>query len=295
MGVVGALVGYLIANVVIFLLILIMEQGIITLDINKEMIKRSLKFSLALIPYLLIYWVLTKGGKFFLERYADLSTVAVYALLVTVGSVIILLVEAVINGVRPFLFEIFARERETDSNAKIDLLTRMIINLPLFAIPVIVLLGNNIWILTSKIAYQEIAIYSSAIALTTYMLVYTKMFYQQLLFVKKSETVTLLSFFVVVFLLSGLYYSVPTYKIWGVLVVTFLTNLLMAILFYFSAQKRLPIRYPTKEIFVFPCLVFALLFGLEYILVYNLGMSRARFGLIQFVLISIVVLSLIHI
>ena len=175
------------------------------------MIKRSLKFSLALIPYLLIYWVLTKGGKFFLERYTDLSTVAVYALLVTVGSVIILLVEAVINGVRPFLFEIFARERETDSNAKIDLLTRMIINLPLFAIPVIVLLGNNIWILTSKIAYQEIAIYSSAIALTTYMLVYTKMFYQQLLFVKKSETVTLLSFFVVVFLVSGLYYSCLLY------------------------------------------------------------------------------------
>ena len=292
MGVVGALIGYLIANAVTFILILFMERGIITLDIDKVMIKKSLKFSLALIPFLLIYWVLTKGGKIVLERYADLSTVAVYALLVTVGSVIILLVEAVINGVRPFLFEIFARAKGSEAREKIDILTRMIINLPLFAIPVIVLLGNNIGILTSKTTYHEVAIYTTSIALATYMLVYGKMFYQQLLFLKRSDTVTLLSFIVVVFLVSGLYYFVPIYKIWGVLFVTFLANALMAILFYVAAQRQLPIRYPLKEIYFFPFLVFVILFLLEYLLVYNMEVSRSAFGIVQFFVLSLLALGL---
>lgn len=290
-GVQGALLGMLIANVITTLCILIIEKGIITLRPDRQMIMTSLKFSAALIPYLLIYWVLTKGGKIVLERYADLSVVAVFALLITISSVIIMVVEAVINGIRPFLFETFAGQEELGDKDRIDLFTKMIINIPLLAIPFIILIGNNMGLITSKASYLEVGSYISLASLVAYLLVYGKLFYQQLIFVKKSVVVTRLSFLVMLLLISCFYLLVPTYKIWGVLISTAIANLLMAILFYFAAQKRLPITYNHQAIFYLPLVFFMCLFGLEWLLVYKMDLSRPIFSLIQFFLLVTVIVT----
>lgn len=290
-GVQGALLGMFIANVVTTVCILFMENDIITLKPNMGMIRTSLKFSMALIPYLLIYWVLTKGGKIVLERYADLSVVAVFALLITISSVVIMVVEAVINGIRPFLFELFAKKEEAGDTDRIDLFTKMIINIPLLAIPFIVLIGNNMGLVTSKLSYLEVGKYISLASLVAFILVYGKLFYQQLIFVKRSEVVTRLSFVVMLLLIVCFYTLVPTYKIWGVLISTALANLLMAILFYFSAQKRLPVHYNSRAIFYIPLFFFICLFTIEWLVVYKLNLSRSVFSVVQFVVLISLVLA----
>ena len=289
-GVFGLVLGNMLGNAIVLLMILNRERDILTLNFDKSMINKSLKFSIALIPYLLIYWVLSKGGKFILEKYADLTIVAVFALLATLANVIVVLVDAVVNAVRPFLFEIFASKSNDSEQGKVALLTKMIVNLPLLMIPLIVLVGSNIWLITSKETYYVIEEYITWLSLTTFILVYGKLFYQQLVFAKRSGVVTILSFLVMVVLVSFFYWLVPTQQIWGVIIATLAANVLMAILFYFAAQHFQPVSYKLWNIVIIPLIFFLLLFGLEYWCIEMMHMSRKSFSILQFVLLPIVVL-----
>jgi len=289
MGVNGALTGMLIANILTTMLVMLMEKNILTFNPDMKMIKIAFKFSLALVPYLLIYWGLTKGGKFILEHNAELSTVGIFAVLMTIAGIVIIVVDAAISGIRPFLFDTFAREEQNADEAKIDLFNSLMILLPLIAIPPIVLVATNIGLVTNKDGYTEIAHYVTLASLVTFILVYGKMFYQQLIFVKRSDLLTTLSFVVLIVLVVGLLSLVPDYKIWGVLVSMLIANIVMAILFYGAAQKRLPVSYKFQKVFLFPFCFFITLFGLEWLCTQQLGLSHAWFGLVQF----IVLLSLI--
>ncbi len=293
LSVLGLVIGNLLGNSFVTLIILYREPNLITWNFDKEMVSKSLRFSLALVPYLLIYWVLTRGGKFVLEKYADLSIVAVFALLLTLANIIIVLVEAVVNAIRPFLFEIFADETQQSlEQGKVSLLTKMIVNVPLLIIPLIVLVGSNIWLITSKPTYHIIQDYITVIALATFMLVYGKLFYQQLVFAKRSGIVTSLSFIVMIVLVGCFYTLVPTLQIWGVIYATLVANILMAILFYFAAQHYQPVKYSFKNIILIPLVFFLFLFGIELVCVESLQLSRSTFGVVQFIIMTVIVLLL---
>jgi len=286
MGVEGAFVGMLVANALTTLLILVVQRNIITFRPDGRMIRKAMQFSIALIPYLIIYWGLTKGGKIVLEHNAELGTVGIFAVLMTIAGIVIIVVEATINAVRPFLFDTFAAERQVEDKDKIGLFTRLMILLPLFGIPALILAATNIGLVTSKESYSEIARYITLASLVTFVLVYSKMFFQQLLFVKRSDVVTRLSFVVLIVMAICLFVFVPTYKIWGVLVAMLLSNIVMAILFYGAAQKRLLVHYNWQQIFLMPILFFALLFGLEWLCLKQLGYSYSIFGVIQFLILT---------
>ena len=291
-GVVGMLLGNFLSCLFIFILILLRERDILTLSFDRDMITRSLRFAMALVPYLAIYWVLTKGGKIFLERYADLPTVALFALMITLASIIILCVEAIINGIRPFLFEIFATDRAEWDEDKVDLLTKMIVNFPLLVIPAVVLVANHIGLITSKAVYQELPTYMNWMCLCTFVLVYAKLFYQQLIFVKRSDLVTVLSFVVMLALFWSFHILVPSLQIWGVIWAMLIGNALMALFFYVAAQRQLPLHYELKSILFIPILFFVCLFLIEHLTISIMGCSRSSFGIIQFVLLISLVIGL---
>ncbi len=295
-GVQGALLGMLLANVVTMGAILLMEKDLLTLRPDRSMIKGSLKFSMALIPYLLISWAIARGGKIVLERFDSLSQVGVFALLITLTNIIVLAAGAVVSGVRPFLFELFADNRTSNSTyddnykARVDYLTKLVIILPLLAVPVIVLVGSNISILTSKDSYLVIGEYVTFACLTIFLLVYAKLFYQQMIFAKRSDIVTRISFAVLLVLLIGFYFWVPDYKIWGVLSSMAIANFFMAVLFYCYGKISQPISYNLRLVFVLPIVFFSLLFAIEWLIVYYLDLSRALFGIIQFIVLVLIVL-----
>ena len=293
-GVQGALLGMLLANLVTTIVIFLMEKNILTLKPDLTMVRNSLTYSVALIPYLLITWALTRGGKIILERFDTLSQVGVFALLITLTNIIVLAAGAVVSGVRPFLFELFAEKKQIKSvnnyREKVDILTKVVIVLPLLAVPFIVLVGSNINVITSKSAYLDIRDYITFASLTIFLLVYAKLFYQQIIFAKRSDLVTKLSFIVLIVLLLGLYFWVPAYKIWGVLSAMAVANLLMSFLFYLYGKKSQPINYNTGIVFILPALIFGILFIVEWMLVHNLDISQPMFGLIQFLILVPIIL-----
>jgi O-antigen/teichoic acid export membrane protein len=289
-GVQGALLGMLAANVITTILILIMERDIFTLRPDWNMVKSSLIFSLPLIPYLIIYWFMTKGERIVLEQMASLEVVGKYVLLVTLTGLVVILIEAVINGVRPFLFELF-KDSRSSNDAGIDLLCKMIVNVPLLALPVIILVGTNIQLLTSNTDYHAIAPYVSLGAITAYCIVFGKLFYQQLIFAKKSVQITLLSFVSLTIFIISLYYFIPRFEIWGVLYAVLIVNFAFASLFFWFAQMTLPVKYSFSALIFNPLVCVAAILLLQKVML-NAGYTLAMYGLVQFFVILLLIVLL---
>ena len=288
-GLQGALEGVVIGNIMVTAVVLFFERKIITFSLDWSMIKSSLKFSIPLIPYLVIYWFLTRSGKTFLSRETDLDTVGIYNLLITLAGLVIFGVEAIINAIRPFLFEAFKRADKND-NKQISLLTRLIINIPLFIVPCLILIGTNFSYFTSKNSYYKIDQYIAFACFVMFVFVWSRLFYQQLVFTKKSTWVTGLSFIVFIALMISFNILIPKFQIWGVLQATLIANVLMAILFFFAAQKVLKVNYNFGEIIGIPFIVFSFLFLLKYTFESN-EWSLSSFGVTQFFLITFTIIA----
>lgn len=289
-GVQGALEGILLGNILVTLLILILDRQLIILKPSLRWLWPSFRFSFLLIPYLIIYWFLTRGGRFFLESYTDLETVALFGFIMVIGSVIILAVEAVINGVRPFLFEQFALSRK-GSKAMISVLNAMIINIPLFFVPFIILIACHMHLLTDKLLYHRVREYIALACLLYFLMVISKLFYQQLLFAKKSMTITLLSSLAVMILIVGFVMLIPGHGIMGVLIATIIANLVLCFLFFSFAQKALYVRHDARSIIISPFLVFSVIFILQFNMT-SLNLNYSQFGLLQFVLVLAIIMVL---
>ncbi len=282
-GVTGALLGLMIPQVLVFIVILVLEPQIVIRNIPWAWIRKSLSFGIPLIPYLLIHWFMTKGDRLFLERYLDLEVVGQYGLLVTLTGVIILFVEAIITGVRPFLFDAFKNTSKNQN--EIGLLIKLIIIVPLFIIPFVVLVGNNLRFLTDNPTFLSVSPYFTLGCFIAYLMVYIKLFNQPLLYAKKSGAITGLSVVTIIVLIPAFILLIPSFRIWGVLCANMLALTITAVLFYFTAQRHKPLEYPLKQMIFWPVAVFTILFGLEYYTSFT-GLSRMYFGIIQFVILA---------
>jgi len=296
MGVYGALLGMVIGWSIVLAAIFLFERGIFTLKINWSMVTSSLKFSFTLIPYIAIFWLLLQGGRVFLERNTTLEDdsalviVGIFSAMMVISKLIILGIESVVNGIRPFLFEQFALGKHGDL-LQIGLLTKMIIIIPLITVPVVILVGTNMSLFTSDVEYKSIAPYMTFACLVVFFFIYVKLFYQQLIFAKRSDLATLLSFVALVFLIGGFTYWIPQYEIWGVLYATLLANVVLATLFYIAAQKVTFVRYDLKTIIIYPVMVFGLIFIIEWLML-DYGYSYSAFGIVQCIVVSILILFL---
>ncbi len=288
MGVYGALLGMVIGWSIVLVSMIVMERGILTMKINWSMVVSSFKFSIALLPYLIIYWLLLQGGRVFLKQHSTLEVVGLFAAIMVLTRLIILGIESVINGIRPFLFDQFALGNEGDKN-QIGLLTKMIIVVPLFTIPVIILVGTNIFLFTPNEFYRQIAPYMTMASMVIFAFIYVKLFYQQLIFAKRSDLATILSFVAVLFLIAGFLYWIPRYEIWGVLYATLLANIVLALLFYIAAQKVIFVKYDIMTIIFYPAVVFGVIFILEWWMIRS-GYSYSTYGIVQCLVVSLLIL-----
>ncbi len=289
-GVNGALEGILLGNIIVTLLIVYLERSLLKFSLDKKQLVNSLKFSITLLPYLIIYWFLTRGGRFFLESFTDLEKVALFALMMVLGGIIILAVEAIVNGIRPFLFEEFAKRKNADEN-RIKLMSKMVINLPLLAVPALVLVATFFRFFTSNLTYSVIDNYMPTVCFLYFLMVWSKLFYQQLLFAKKSKLITVLALISAFVLIAGFIYLIPVYEIWGVLIATILANAVSLILFYAAAQKVHHVNYDFKAIFGAPVIVFTIIFFLQYLFLIN-NINMQIFGCLQFVLCLIFIIGI---
>lgn len=284
-GAFGALMAKLIAQGILVLIIFIAIRKWFRFRLHRYYLYRSLQFSLPLLPFLIINWLNVFGDRFFMERYFDLRTLGIYGTIMTLAGMIPMALDAVVNGIRPYLFDYFSEGVEGNKSA-IDQLYRLYFSVLILAISGIILVGTNIGLLTDRADYLEIIPFMPLAALLFFFRAYIFIFNQQLVYSKQSRIISGLSIALITFLAIFFFVLIPRFGINGALWANLLVNFLMAILFAYFSQRAFRIEHSIKLLLIFPIsfllpVVVLSLFAKWQVLSYPL------MGLIQFILVGV--------
>lgn len=114
-GIVGVLKGYLIGEVVLFVLLFSKNYQKLSLQFDSVALKQMLSFSMWAIPGGLSYLVLTMSDKYFISQYLDMASVGLYALAFKIGMILTLLFITPFSQVfNPFKYENWDKENAND-------------------------------------------------------------------------------------------------------------------------------------------------------------------------------------
>jgi len=106
LGILGALLGPLLANSIVFIFICL-RSHLITFQIQWEVVQKSLVYAFWLLPYLFIQWFLAKGDRLIIEHIGGLDELGIYALLINVSMIISIVATSMLTSIRPMLFKEF--------------------------------------------------------------------------------------------------------------------------------------------------------------------------------------------
>ncbi len=289
LGAVGSLLGSCISSFIIFSVVFISNFDLVRFHFDKKMIRNSLSYGLPVIPFLILNWFTIRGDRFFIEQFLSLETVGQYALLITIIGLLPLVMGAIENSIRPFLFEAFKQKDEKFREINNYILFYIVVCL--LASSGIVLIGNNLRFITSNPNYLYVIPYFTLAAFTVFLRAYIRLFNEQLSFVKRSKDVTYLSIISFVILIVAYLKLVPAWEIWGALSAILIANLLSAFIFHYQAQKRFSLKHSYKNLVFIPFLIFASIVGVQ-ILCKNLNLPDMVFGLLQFAVVVVLLYAL---
>lgn len=156
LGVMGVLIATLLTSLgtVIFSLIDMRKNDMITICFDKLLAKKMLKYSLPLIPHQVSGYLAALISKIFLNISGSLSTVGLYGIATQFSSVVDVFQDATSRAYRPWLFSLLSKEKEIDkkrirniSNILMSVYSVVTLGIGIFA-------QEIIWIMTSD-SYHE--------------------------------------------------------------------------------------------------------------------------------------------
>ena len=150
MKVEGVLLGYLIHTVLVFMFIVFSNRWIITRMLDAKILKQSILFSLPLIPFTFLMTLEKQLDKFFLEKYQSLEIVGLYAVLISLVGIASILLAALNNGIRPYLYQAL-KDNTPESHEQINHYFLIYIATGILGLGGIVFLGNNLNLITDNV------------------------------------------------------------------------------------------------------------------------------------------------
>ncbi|HKS27276.1 MAG TPA: flippase [Pyrinomonadaceae bacterium] len=146
-GVEGIIYANLLTSILFFLICLVLTLPSIRWTIDFGLLKRLLVFGLPLVPAYLAGWALTFSDRFFLERYADLSQVGVYAIGYSIASVLNMVMGWFNTAWLPYCYSVAEQPGAKEFYARmltyaLTLFTLVAIGLSLFSPEVLYLLAT---------------------------------------------------------------------------------------------------------------------------------------------------------
>ena len=147
----GSLLGSLIGNLMVAIILLIVNRSLITLKIDWRVLNESLRFSLPLIPFIALNWLMTVVDKIVLGRYCDTSVVGQYSVLISLLLFANQIFIALWNAFTPKILLSLADNSDNLSLSKI--FVRWHIFLGVIILSGTVLVGSNLNLITSNEKY----------------------------------------------------------------------------------------------------------------------------------------------
>lgn len=282
MTILGVLWGSFIPSAVVFLTILISNTKLFTLNIEWKAIKPSILFGLPLVPFSFLYVFENQLDKMMLERYLSLGQVGIYGVLMSFVGLSKLLLSALDNGIRPFLYQSLKNDNE-ETSAAVELYNSIYIFTGLITLSGIIMVGSNLHFLTDSPKYLEIRTYVIWACVATIPLFLLRFLNLILVFYKKSGELTKTAFIKTAFMVILMFLLIPRYGIYGAIASISISQLINFFLF-----KRVVKGTVAPPIYYFNPLArinfFLIVLVSCYFLVYPINIGL--FGLCQFVILT---------
>ena len=283
-GVVGILYGQIIAGAFVFITLSLRNLNLYTVKFDKAMILPSLKFAIPLLPFAFLYRFESHLDKLMIERFLGLEKVGLYAILMGIVGMIAILMNAMNNSMRPFLYRSL-KETSTSTNEQINSFLQFYIFIGVLGLSGIIMIGTNLELFTSNEKYLSIRPYFIFAAIASIPLIIVRYFTLVFIFYKKSKELTMVTVVKTIIMFLLMYILIPKYEVYGAIMAISISYFLNAIIFYFLNKK-----YGMPEIDLIKALRIILLFIVIVLGTYYFVDSIQIVGLIQFLVVWVVLI-----
>ncbi len=280
MGILGALLGVMIAKGIVAISLLINRRDLINLKPERSMLRASLKFSIPFLPFIIINWFFLNGDRFLLEHLLSINELGLYALLLNVLGLIKVFFHALDGAFRPYLFNLFS-----NNSPEIFSKTKQVANwyfvLGMLAISGIILVGSNLNFITDNTRYLTVIPLFTLGGLVMMPQMFIRIPALILVYSKDSKFISYASFISLILIVVLFFMLIPKFQLYGALYALGIMNLFLLILFYFQAQRAKKLDYNLPAILSCSFVAWIVIGGLFYFR-QELDWSYNVYGIVQF-------------
>lgn len=286
LGVLGILYGQIVASALIFTTLSLRNTNLFTFKFDKAMLLPSIKFAIPLIPFAFLLRFESHFDKLMIERFLGLEKVGQYAILMGIVGLIGILMSAMNNAMRPFLYRSLKEMTNTTSD-NVNSFLQFYLLVGALGLSGIILIGTNLEIFTDNEKYLAIRPYFVFAAIASVPLVIVRYFTLIFIYYKKSKDLTVVTIVKAVIMFLLMFLLIPKYEINGAIIAISISYLMNALIFYF-----LNTNYGMPKIDVAKALRGIVLFvGIVSISFYFLDSIRLA-GMVQFVMVWVILIIL---
>jgi len=154
-GILGYLYGTIAVQLLLFLYILLHQKRCKLFNFKNDSLIKSLKFSIAFVPFLILLIIEGNIDKFILEKYKSLTTVAEFGVLLSLSAILVLSLNILDNAIRPFLYSFLVKPNKNNT-LEITTLTQFYLDFAAIISCVLFFIGVNISEILQPQQYQNI-------------------------------------------------------------------------------------------------------------------------------------------
>lgn len=284
LGVLGILYGQIVASFLVFAVLSLRNTSLFTVKFDKAMLLPSIKFAIPLLPFAFLLRFETHLDKLMIERYLGLEKVGQYAILMGIVGLIGILMAAMNNAMRPFLYRSLKEASEKTSD-NVNSFLQFYLLIGVLGLSGIILIGSNLEMITDNAKYLAIRPYFAFAAIASLPLVMVRYFTLIFIYYKKSKELTMVTIIKTVIMFALMFLLIPKYEMKGAIISISISYFLNAMIFYF-----LNLKHGMPKIAVGKALRSIILFvGIVTISFYAVDSIRIA-GLVQFLMVWVILL-----
>ena len=235
-GLIGYLYGSISVQLVLFIYILLQEKKLQLFNFKNNTLIKSLKFSIAFIPFLILLNLEQNIDKFILEKYQSLATIAEFGVLISIAGILILSLNILDNSIRPFLYTFLVKPTKDNAIESANL-SQLYLDLAALLSCVLFFIGVNISEILHPLQYQNIYLFLPLLCISLLPYILVRYFALILIQQKKTKLLNQVYFFKVLLMIGLLYLWIPSYGIYGILYTALISNTINVIVFHNSVKE----------------------------------------------------------
>ena len=238
--IIGRYIGILLPNILFLAIYFLIIKNNINLSLKFSLLKKGLKYSLPIVPAAFAASALTSIDKVMIERYLDISQLAIYSIGVSLGGVLLIFIRGFYLAIEPVIFEKY--ENKNFSSIMTKYKNNFVFIITILGSGLIIFSYNIINIFTAPQYYDAVIILpfiviscifrGAQIVVNTALYALEKTFYHPII-----------TFIGLAFNIIGNMYLLPWIGIKGAAIVSAISFWLLYQLSVFSTKKYIKINW----------------------------------------------------